>query len=203
MKRECLLLAMTLMMSGCGLFPNRSLDYLQAKTLPPLDTQLPTQREIQPLYVIPNVTTPADKAAVLVQGKGRKQEFVVPTPQSVLPKETSNDMAVQVPTALSKPEIVFDGNNVPLLHTAGNSLQVWEQLGQAMKAANIEVTDRNQSLGLYYLELVQDNTKQTYLLKLTQTSINNIVSVQKDSDTLADSKLSQQILLNIIKHWPN
>ena len=46
MKRECLLLAMTLIMSGCGLFPNRSLDYLQANTLPPLDAQLATQREI-------------------------------------------------------------------------------------------------------------------------------------------------------------
>lgn len=201
MKRECLLLAMTLIMSGCGLFPNRSLDYLQAKTLPPLDAQLATQREIQPLYVIPKVTTPTDKAAVLVQGKGRKQEFVVPTPQSILPKETPNNVVTQA--VASKPEIVFDGNSVPLLHTAGNSLQVWEQLGLAMKAANLNVTDRNQSLGLYYLELVQDNTKQTYLLKLTQTSTNNIVSVQKDSDTLADSKLSQQILLNIIKHWPS
>ncbi|HQV81264.1 MAG: outer membrane protein assembly factor BamC [Agitococcus sp.] len=201
MKRECLLLAMTLIMSGCGLFPNRSLDYLQAKTLPPLDAQLATQREIQPLYVIPKVTTPTDKAAVLVQGKGRKQEFVVPTPQSILPKETPNNVVTQA--VASKPEIVFDGNSVPLLHTAGNSLQVWEQLGLAMKAANLNVTDRNQSLGLYYLELVQDNKKQAYLLKLTQTSINNIVSVQKDSDTLADSKLSQQILLNIIKHWPS
>ncbi len=201
MKRECLLLAMTLIMSGCGLFPNRSLDYLQANTLPPLDAQLATQREIQPLYVIPKVTTPTDKAAVLVQGKGRKQEFVVPTPQSILPKETPNNVVTQA--VASKPEIVFDGNSVPLLHTAGNSLQVWEQLGLAMKAANLNVTDRNQSLGLYYLELVQDNKKQAYLLKLTQTSINNIVSVQKDSDTLADSKLSQQILLNIIKHWPS
>ena len=201
MKRECLLLAMTLIMSGCGLFPNRSLDYLQANTLPPLDAQLATQREIQPLYVIPKVTTPTDKAAVLVQGKGRIQEFVVPTPQSILPKETPNNVVTQA--VASKPEIVFDGNSVPLLHTAGNSLQVWEQLGLAMKAANLNVTDRNQSLGLYYLELVQDNKKQAYLLKLTQTSINNIVSVQKDSDTLADSKLSQQILLNIIKHWPS
>ncbi|MBK8327794.1 MAG: outer membrane protein assembly factor BamC [Moraxellaceae bacterium] len=201
MKRECLLLAMTLIMSGCGLFPNRSLDYLQAKTLPPLDAQLATQREIQPLYVIPKVTTPTDKAAVLVQGKGRKQEFVVPTPQSILPKETPNNVVTQA--VASKPEIVFDGNSVPLLHTAGNSLQVWEQLGLAMKAANLNVTDRNQSLGLYYLELVQDNKKQAYLLKLTQTSINNVVSVQKDSDTLADSKLSQQIFLNIIKHWPS
>ena len=201
MKRECLLLAMTLIMSGCGLFPNRALDYLQANTLPPLDAQLATQREIQPLYVIPKVTTPTDKAAVLVQGKGRKQEFVVPTPQSILPKETPNNVVTQA--VASKPEIVFDGNSVPLLHTAGNSLQVWEQLGLAMKAANLNVTDRNQSLGLYYLELVQDNKKQAYLLKLTQTSINNIVSVQKDSDTLADSKLSQQILLNIIKHWPS
>jgi uncharacterized lipoprotein len=151
--------------------------------------------------VIPKVTTPTDKAAVLVQGKGRKQEFVVPTPQSILPKETPNNVVTQA--VASKPEIVFDGNSVPLLHTAGNSLQVWEQLGLAMKAANLNVTDRNQSLGLYYLELVQDNKKQAYLLKLTQTSINNIVSVQKDSDTLADSKLSQQILLNIIKHWPS
>jgi uncharacterized lipoprotein len=203
MKRECLLLATALMLSGCGLFPNRSLDYLQAKTLPPLEAQVPTQREVQPLYVIPNVMTPTEKAAVMVQGKGRKQEFVVPMPQSILPKQASNDVVTQAQTVISKPEMVFDGNNVPLLHTAGNGLQVWEQLGQAMKAANIDVTDRNQSLGLYYLEVVQDNKKQAYLLKLTQTSINNVVSVQKDNDTLADSKLSQQILLNIIKHWPS
>lgn len=203
MKRECLLLATALMLSGCGLFPNRSLDYLQAKTLPPLEALVPTQREVQPLYVIPNVMTPTEKAAVLVQGKGRKQEFVVPMPQSILPKQASNDVVTQAQTVISKPEMVFDGNNVPLLHTAGNGLQVWEQLGQAMKAANIDVTDRNQSLGLYYLEVVQDNKKQAYLLKLTQTSINNVVSVQKDNDTLADSKLSQQILLNIIKHWPS
>ena len=203
MKRECLLLATALMLSGCGLFPNRSLDYLQAKTLPPLEAQVPTQREVQPLYVIPNVMTSTEKAAVLVQGKGRKQEFVVPMPQSILPKQASNDVVTQAQTVISKPEMVFDGNNVPLLHTAGNGLQVWEQLGQAMKAANIDVTDRNQSLGLYYLEVVQDNKKQAYLLKLTQTSINNVVSVQKDNDTLADSKLSQQILLNMIKHWPS
>ena len=203
MKRECLLLATALMLSGCGLFPNRSLDYLQAKTLPPLEAQVPTQREVQPLYVIPNVMTSTEKAAVMVQGKDRKQEFVVPMPQSILPKQASNDVVTQAQTVISKPEMVFDGNNVPLLHTAGNGLQVWEQLGQAMKAANIDVTDRNQSLGLYYLEVVQDNKKQAYLLKLTQTSINNVVSVQKDNDTLADSKLSQQILLNIIKHWPS
>jgi hypothetical protein len=90
MKRECLLLATALMLSGCGLFPNRSLDYLQAKTLPPLEAQVPTQREVQPLYVIPNVMTPTEKAAVLVQGKGRKQEFVVPMPQSILPKSGAN-----------------------------------------------------------------------------------------------------------------
>jgi hypothetical protein len=40
------LLATALMLSGCGLLPDRSLDYLQAKTLPPLEAQVPTQREL-------------------------------------------------------------------------------------------------------------------------------------------------------------
>ena len=202
MKRECVLLVLVASISGCGVFPNRSLDYLQASTLPESAPQSNNQRDIKALYAIPSVTTPENQAAVVIKGVGRKQEFVVPTPQSILPKDTEPTLLVQT-TVLLKPEMVFDGNNVPLLHTAGNSLQVWEQLGQAMKAANLAVTDRNQSLGLYYLELTQDDKKQTYLLKLTQTSSNNVVSVQKDSDTLADSKLSQQILLNIIKHWPS
>lgn len=202
MKRECVLLVLVASISGCGLFPNRSLDYLQASTLPESAPQSNNQREIKALYVIPKVTTPIEQAAVVITGTGRKQEFVAPSPKSVLPQDASV-LSPKIATVVSAPQMVFDGNNVPMLHIAGNHLQVWEQIGQAIKTTSVVVVDRNQSLGLYYLELIQDNKKQTYLLKLTQISSNNVVSVQKDSDTLADSKLSQQILLNIIKHWPS
>ena len=197
--RQCLLLATIVAVSGCSLFPNHSLDYLQAQTLPPLEVGS-EQRITKPLYAIPDVSTPKEQVAVVVKGEGRKAEFVVPAPKVVLPN-TQSDVAVQA--VVSKPQMVFDGNNAPLLHTAGNPLQVWEQLGLAIKAANLTLIDRNQTLGLYYLELMQDKTKTTYLLKLSQTSQNQVVSVQKDADTLAESKLSQQILLSIIKHWPS
>ncbi|HQV22750.1 MAG: hypothetical protein H6996_00200 [Moraxellaceae bacterium] len=197
--RQCLLLVAIIAVSACSFFPNRSLDYLQAQTLPPLNAS-PEQRVTKPLYAIPEVITPKEQAAVVVIGEGRKAEFVVPAPKVVLPNIESDAL---IPTVVSKPQMVFDGNNTPLLHTAGNPLQVWEQLGLAIKGANLTLIDRNQSLGLYYLELTQDKTKTTYLLKLSQTSQNQVVSVQKDADTLAESKLSQQILLSLIKHWPS
>lgn len=188
-------------LNACSFLPDHSLDYLQAKTLPPLEKQT-TQRDITALYVIPNITTPVEQAASVIKGEGRKREFVVPAPHAMTAVAESTP-AIQPLVGIAKPQMMFDGNSVPQLMVAGNRLQIWEQLGAAIQAAKMTLTDRNQSLGLYYLEVSQGGTKESFLLKLTPTTPNNIVSVQKDSDTLADAKLSQQILLNLLKHWPS
>lgn len=197
-------LAVALALSGCGLLPDRSLEYLQAKTIPNIDASSSDQRPIKPLYAIPTVTTAKEDAAQLIQSEGRKQSFVVPAPKAIV---VASIEAVSNPAVTtinySKPDMVLDGNSYPLLYVKGHSIQIWEQLGQALQEANVLVLDRNQSLGVYFIEWIVDNKKQTYLLKLTPTAINNVIAVQKDDDNLVESGLSQQVLSTIIKHWPS
>jgi hypothetical protein len=111
--------------------------------------------------------TPTEKAAVMVQGKGRKQEFVVPMPQSVvLPKQASNDVVTQAkPLSLNQKWCLMV---IVILYCIPQVMacKFGSSLGQAIKPLILIVTDRNQSLGLYFLEVVKDNKKQAYLLKL-------------------------------------
>ena len=191
------------LLSGCSLFPDRSLDYLQAQSIQPLPTDNQT-RSIKPLYQIPAVTTPAEQAAQIVQGKGRKQEFVAPSPKPLVVTESEQTVSKTQIIVEQKPSLAFDGNQHPVLMITGEQLKLWEQLGQAINAAKVKITDRNQSSGLYFIELSQtNNKKEAYLLKLTSTAAKTVVSLQKDEDTLADSALSQQILTELIKHWPS
>lgn len=191
------------LLSGCSLFPDRSLDYLQAKTIQPLPADNQT-RIIKPLYPIPVVTTSAEQTASLVKTKGRKQEFVAPSPKPLVVTESEQTVAKAEDVVEQKPNLIFDGNQHPVLMITGEQLKLWEQLGQAINAAKVKITDRNQSSGLYFIELSQtNNKKEAYLLKLTSTAAKTVVSLQKDEDTLADSVLSQQILTELIKHWPS
>ena len=192
-----------LLMSGCSLFPDRSLDYLQAKTVQPLATDSQT-RSIKPLYAIPVVTTSAEQTVQLVQTKGNKQEFVVPSPKPLVIAQEQTVLTQAADVLAQKPSLIFDGNQHPVLTLAGEQLKIWEQLGQAINTAKVKITDRNQSSGLYFIELSQtNNKKESYLLKLSSTAAKSVISLQKDEDTLADSALSQQILTELIKHWPS
>ena len=191
------------LLSGCSLFPDRSLDYLQANTIQPLTTDSQS-RPIKPLYAIPVVSTPAEQVAQVVQSKGRKQEFVVPSPKPLVLSAAEQTTPKTEENVEQKPSLIFDGNQHPVLMVTGEQLKLWEQLGQAISAAKVKITDRNQSSGLYFIELSQtNNKKESYLLKLSSTTAKTVVSLQKDEDTLADSALSQQVLTELIKHWPS
>lgn len=189
-------------MSGCGLMPDRSLEYQQAQTTAPLVLPAGDKRSIKPLYVIPEVTTVLGQA--VVEGKGRKQRFVAPIPKPLLVANSSSEMkATTVGVTASKPQIVNDGNGHPLLQSNGDILQVWDTLNIALAAANIKVVDKNLSLGLYFIELSSNDKKAGYQLKVIRTSNDNVISLQKDDDTLVDSELSQQIFERLLSHWPS
>lgn len=195
-----LFLVAVLPLAGCGLLPDYSLDYQKAQMLPPL--QLPegqNSRAIQPLYPIPDITAPTDKQAVVVEGKGRKRHFAAPAPKPlVIAAETGQQPILPA----SKPVILNDGNGHPVMQTSGDMLQVWDRLATALKAANIKVTDRNQSLGLYFVELAANGKTSAYQLKLTRTNNDNVISLQKDDDTVAEAELSQTVFDGLLKNWP-
>ena len=191
-----------LSLGACSLLPDRSLDYLQAKNVPPLVVPTAEGRNIKPLYVIPEIATP-EQTVVLVQGEGRKQRFVAPLPKPLVVTGQSS-AGVPKPTVIaSKPQIVNDGNGHPVLQTNGDILQVWDTLNKALTAANIKVSDRNQTRGLYFVDLNKDGKSTAYQLKVIRTSNDNVISLQKDDDTLADSELSQQTFERLLNHWPS
>jgi uncharacterized lipoprotein len=189
------------LLSGCGLMPDRSLEYQQAKTLPPLVLSTGDSRVIKPLYAIPEIATP-EQPVVLVEGKGRKQRFVAPLPKplTVVAQQVESS---STPIVETKPQIVNDGNGHPVLQSSGDILQVWDKLNKALTAANIKVSDRNQSLGLYFVELSKDGKNTIYQLKLIRTSNDNVISLQKDDETLVESELSQQTFERLLNHWPS
>jgi len=190
-------------LSGCSLLPDRSLDYQQASLLAPL--QLPTGQEvraIRPLYVIPDLPVSDTPQTVVVAGKGRSKHFVAPMPKPLVIAANTTS-TVSPSTVIVKPQVVVDGNGHPVMHSTGDLLQVWDNINKALTTARISIVDRNQSLGLYFIDLVEDGKKVTYQLKLTRTSNDNVISLQKDDDTLAESALSQRTLANLLTHWPS
>ena len=191
-----------LSLGGCSLMPDRSLDYLQAKNVPPLVVPTAEGRNIKPLYVIPEIATP-EQTVVLVQGEGRKQRFVAPLPKPLVVTGQSSVIDPKPTVLASKPQIVNDGNGHPVLQTNGDILQVWDKLNKALTAANIKVSDRNQTLGLYFVDLNKEGKSTAYQLKVIRTSNDNVISLQKDDDTLADSELSQQTFERLLNHWPS
>ena len=125
----------------------------------------------------------------------------MPKPLVVTGKSSAADPK---PTVLaSKPQIVNDGNGHPVLQTNGDILQVWDTLNKALAAANIKVSDRNQTLGLYFVDLNKEGKSAAYQLKVIRTSNDNVISLQKDDDTLAEPELSQQTLERLLNHWPS
>ena len=191
-----------LSLGACSLLPDRSLDYLQAKNVPPLVVPTAEGRNIKPLYVIPEIATP-EQTVVLVQGEGRKQRFVAPLPKPLVVTGQSSVIDPKPTVLASKPQIVNDGNGHPVLQTNGDILQVWDKLNKALTAANIKVSDRNQTLGLYFVDLNKEGKSTAYQLKVIRTSNDNVISLQKDDDTLADSELSQQTFERLLNHWPS
>ncbi len=192
------------LLNGCSLMPDHSLDYQRATDLPSLKLAQDGQitRSIKPLYAIPDIdAATVQTQAVVTEGKGRSKHFVAPLPKPLVVASSKDSTPPLTPISI-KPQIVSDGNGHPVMQTAGDILQVWDNLNKALTAANIKVSDRNQSLGLYFVELTQDGKKVAYQLKLTRTSNDNVISLQKDDDTIADSDLSQRTLENVLKNWP-
>ena len=194
-----LLLLVGLSMSGCSKFAvnNSSLDYRDAKPLPPL--QLPAEQATRPfvaLYPVPALPAQApDNAPVVTNEKGNR--FVMPAP---IPLDTA---ALQARASVdvgrpSAPTIVVDGNGFPILRADGNPDRVWDSLLQSLSAAKINVTQNTRATGQVNIRL----DEQIYTLRLGRSGNATTVSVQDRQDALADPVLTTSLLNQIIQHWP-
>lgn len=99
--------------------------------------------------------------------------------------------------ALPKFVMTWDGNGYPVLVINQDFNRAWQDVGQALKKARIEVEDLDRSLGIYYLKMndADDVEEQQALqLRITRSESGIQVAVQYDDDTLAPKETSAGIL---------
>lgn len=197
MKRMTMVaLGAALVLSACSTFRDRGGSYQEAQDLPP--TQLGEQvaaKELKPLYPIPPAVgefKPVEK-------------FVVPAPKPIVVEEKAAVQKSDAVSSVSELALIQDGNGYPSLQATGDFDQVWDHLGTALKAADIRIDDRNQSLGIYFVLLSESGAKkpEAFQLKVTRGSVGNSISLQNDEDTLAPAPVAKALFEKIQAKWPS
>ena len=200
-RRFCVVLGLGLVMglTACSsYFRDRASDYRTAEELPPLT--LPAgqdSRPIKPLYPIP--ATGAEAKAEW------PKKFVAPQPKplELAPETASASELPGTPVAPEKPVLTQDGNAYPVLNIAGDFNPIWDRLDIALRASNVKIDDRDQRVGLYYLDLPDPDGKKTiYQLRVTRSQSAYVLALQKDDDTLAPEAMTRTLFESIVSHWP-
>lgn len=97
--------------------------------------------------------------------------------------------------ALPRFVMTYDGNGYPVLVINQDFNRAWQDVGVALKRAEVEVEDLDRSLGIYYLaRRDEDAGEQALQLRLARSESGVQVSVQLDDDTLAPKDASAAIL---------
>lgn len=184
----------TLSLIGCARFgvSNGSLDYKHTQTLEPL--QVPADLQMRPqqaLYPAPKIDQKAlEQAADFSNKYGNR--FEMPRPQA------NTTIIVPTGSAPSKPQLVTDGNGIPLIKIDGATTEVWKYVLAASSVSNFEATSNSKTpnqLDLRY----QD---KTYRLRLTPTGTSNTLGVYDNNNNYVDAKIATDILTLIYQNWP-
>lgn len=183
----------SLSLVGCARFglDNSSLDYKQTQTLAPLVVPEGTMmRPQQALYPAPRINPQAlEQAPEFINKHGN--QFEMPRPKA------SNVVVGVTGSAPSRPQIVLDGNSIPLLRVDGSSDQVWKYALAALSTSNIRY-DENKAP---YQAIVEYN-EQKYRLSLTPSGTSNTIGVYDERNHFIDATLANEILTLIHQNWP-
>ena len=179
---------------GCSrlAMDNSSLDYKSAKTVPPL--KVPENLQMRPqsaLYPAPEVDPRAlEQAPDFSNQKGNR--FDLPRPEPV-----AATTATSTGTAPSRPQLVQDGNGIPLLKIDGGANEVWQYVAAAVSASNLN--GKNGETSNVAQIRYQD---KNYQLRLTPSGASNTVGVYNTDNNFADSDVASEILALIYQNWP-
>lgn len=189
MKRFVVGLVAVSLLSGCGsFFRDRSLDYSEASSSAPLNVADVSTRPIKPLYPIPAVSASSGE---LLKEPPFPPEMTAQKPEEIV--APLPDRQGRLPVKLGT-----DGNGVPELRIVGPRERVWDELQQTLKALSIEVTDRNQSLGIVNLKI----DGRDYQLRMVRGAEAHIINLQRDENALAPVALSRNLLSTMQVRWP-
>ncbi len=199
MKKAAFSLAlMVSAVAGCSWLPDNSLNYRNAEVLEPI--QMPQDGVFigeQPLYAVPRQD---DR---LVGSRDGDKRFEVPKPPAlvVLGNDPSEDEAPPAPQGESARAILGrDGNGYPIIMMSTRFAWAWEYVGAALAKTDLEISDRDREVGIYYLDVPERYTLDgdTAQLKLSHTTNGIQVAVLNEEGTALVAKTPGQAILERI-----
>lgn len=182
-------LVLTLLPGCTNFFRDRSQAYAQAGSTPPLVLPDTPTRPIKPLNPIPAVSQP-----YVSTGKS----FEPPFPPSLQQAKTADLPVLANLPGRSVVKMGTDGNGVPEIRVIGPRERIWDELGRALRNAQIKIRDRNQSLGIVDITI----DKQDYQLRMVRATEAFVITVQRNDETLAPIAVSRTLLTSLQARWP-
>ncbi|WOQ35361.1 lipoprotein-34 precursor (NlpB) [Acinetobacter baumannii] len=183
-------------LAGCGRFAlnNHSLDYKKAKQLAPLEYPADaTVRPATPLYPAPTVDQLAIDHAPKFENK-RGNRFALPRPEQT--QGDTADTSAQSGSALSRPQLVTDGNKNPLLKIDGSTAEIWQYTKATLSTLNYNIIAQGSNQAT-----IKVNDK-TYVLKLTGVGSSHSLALFNPDNTFASPEVAAEVLNQIYQNWP-
>ncbi|OTH00039.1 lipoprotein-34 precursor (NlpB) [Acinetobacter sp. ANC 4973] len=194
---------LTLALSAFGLMGcssmginNGSLDYKNTASLEPLKYPEGSMvRPATPLYPAPKVDPLALEHAPKLENK-KGNRFAIPRPNQV--QENSLINSQDDNTNVSRPQLVRDGNQNPLLKIDGNSATIWQYTLATLSSLNHSIV--GQSKNRYEVTIKVD--QKVYVLRLTSVGASNNLAVFNADNSFADQEIAAELLTQIYQNWP-
>ncbi len=187
------------LLASCSLLPDHRLDYQQAERgkpmqLPPGMKQIPSSQA----YTLP------DDGPLLPDDMKGRLKVMPPKQLAVIKQEQTHetDMSnVPAPDVHQVRSIMAnDGNGYPMIMLKTHYAWAWEYIGDALKKADIEVTDKNREAGLYYIHLEDDGHGDDLEARIKLSHTTNgiqVVAMKEDGLALLDKTLGQILLARL------
>ena len=194
---------LTLALSAFGLMGcssmginNGSLDYKNTASLEPLKYPEGSMvRPATPLYPAPKVDPLALEHAPKLENK-KGNRFAIPRPNQVQENSLINSQADS--SNVSRPQLVRDGNQNPLLKIDGNSATIWQYTLASLSTLNHTLV--GQSKNRYEVTVKVD--QQIYVLRLSSVGTSNNLAVFNADNSFADQEKAADLLAQIYQNWP-
>jgi uncharacterized lipoprotein len=194
---------LTLALSAFGLMGcssmginNGSLDYKNTASLEPLKYPEGSMvRPATPLYPAPKVDPLALEHAPKLENK-KGNRFAIPRPNQVQENSLINSQADS--SNVSRPQLVRDGNQNPLLKIDGNSATIWQYTLATLSSLNHSII--GQSKNRYEVTIKVD--QKVYVLRLTSVGSSNNLAVFNADNSFADQEIAAELLTQIYQNWP-
>ena len=198
------------LMSGCSwLFYDHDNDYLQSE----IQENIKVPKRVASVAFKPQFPIPKAKKAEL------PEEFVLPRPRPLVGlEEEEGTQLTEVQNQELEATLLKDGNGTPILRLNVAFARAWSAVGEALKVADIHMSDLNRSVGTYYIELNKESAeveqgfwaglfgsepeieKIALQVKVNRARSGVYIAVHEDQDNLAEDEQAQDLLTRIKEH---